>query len=82
MSSKAMYFEPAFTRGQIVYLKTDTEGQPYQVVGYVIDYVVRYKLQCMGMITEHEEFEIMADMDAALLEELGEEDDDEEDFKI
>lgn len=67
----AYFLEVEYKRGEMVYLKTDIEQQPYIVVGYRIDSAVKYVLACGGMHSEHEAFEITQNMDETMMERYG-----------
>ncbi len=74
----SFFTEPEFWRGEIVYLKTDTEQQPHMVIAYYIDSSVKYTLTCSGQVLERavEAFEISRDLDPELLQGLADEDKD------
>ena len=72
LTSNDLIITPEFDLWQIVYLKTNDGGQPYQIVGLVVSSIIKYRLQCLGEITEHEAHEITPDLDAALLAEFDE----------
>ncbi len=78
----SFFLELSHKRGDIVYLKTDTEQNPYIVIGYLIEDGIKYILSQCGEVSYHWDFEINKELDESLMREWEELDDDDEDSLI
>jgi hypothetical protein len=56
-----------YKRGDVVYLKTDSDQMKRMVIGYEIRDTVRYILVCEVMETFHEEMEISDEKDVMMM---------------